>query len=373
MDVNSGKPSVRITNIRSSNENGVQRVCAEVNGKTVWFESEDSILRISPEAFACAFLIPAMKLGGALCVEGDVSNVWKKNTDALQQLFSEWWGFPTIGIEAGRCEQAAVSGRTALFFSGGVDSFYSLLRSEMAIDELILVHGFDLALDETERFQDIRQHLAAVAEACGKPLRIIKTNLREHPLIEQAGWGKTHGGALAAVAHSLDGVSSVVVSSSYSRKISTPWGSHWQSDRFWSSEQMQLIHFGELVLRSDKMRSIADEPLVQQHLRVCWKNRNEHLNCCSCEKCVRTMILLESVGKLRNFRSFPLKDDLPEMIRTVRYAQVGLLPVYEDFLKRDLPEVTRKEIRALLRRSRLRLFRKRVAAILNPGSKQDET
>jgi hypothetical protein len=364
---------LRIENIRHTIQKESNWICADVNGVEVWYESEDVELHAAPEVFASAFLIPAMTNGLPLHVEGALSKGWKLNAQKLMELFHGWWGYSRIEIQAEDAEPHTVcDGRTALFFTGGVDSFYSLLRGGIHVDDLVYVHGFDLSLDETSRFADVRRHLETVASAVDKRLLTLKTNLRKHPLIQQAGWKYVHGGALASAAYSLLGISTVVISSSYTRMASRPWGSHWQADPLWSNERLEVLHFGDQVYRSDKLLAIVDEPLVQQHLRVCWKNKNEDLNCCQCEKCVRTMLLLQTCGKLDSYKGFSSRDQLPQMIRRVHGMMAGLLPVYEDFLVRGLPLDTAKAVRALLRRSRFRLFRKSVGMMLKPGRKVDE-
>lgn len=364
---------IQIKNIQRSVHNETFRISADVNGVTVWYEAECLELAAATEVFACAFLVPAMMQGAPLRLEGGLSNGWKKNSAQLMKLFHEWWGYPVIEILTDDAPPTSpvASGRTGLFFTGGVDSFYSLLRSGMEIDDLVYVCGFDVSVEDEQRLADIRVHLEAVASEVGKRLIILKTNLREHPLIREAGWGRVHGGALAPAAFCLADLSTLIISSSYSRMTGIPWGSHWQSDPLWSNERLEVVHFGEQVVRSDKLREIADEPVVQKHLRVCWKNRNEHLNCCRCEKCVRTMLALHTCGKLEPYEVFPGRSRLSDMIRGVRYIPDGIIPVYEEFLERGLPRGVAQAVQALLRRSRFRLFRKSIVAALLPG-KADE-
>lgn len=363
-----------IENIRGSVQDGVHRVCADVEGIPVWYESADVELQASPEIFTSAFLLPAMMQNATLCIEGAVSNAWRSNAQALMKLFHEWWGYSVVEIQADRAEpQETTAGRGALFFTAGVDSFYSLLHGGLAVDDLIYVQGFDVSLEDEQRLTEVCRQIQTLADVAGKRLVVLKTNLRQHPLIQKAGWGHVHGGALASVAHSLPETSEVIISSSFSRRVDLPWGSHWQSDPLWSSDRVELVHFGDQIPRTDKLIRIADDPLVQRHLRVCWKNKNENMNCCQCEKCVRTMTLLEACGELGSYEVFPSRDRLPQMIKKVRYVVAGVLSVYEDFLKRNLSPNTEAAVKSLLRRSRFRLFRKAVVGVINPWSHSDET
>ena len=178
-------------------------------------------------------------------------------------------------------------------------------------------------------------------------------------------------GALASVAHALAGVSSVVISSSYAQAFAEPWGSHWQSDPLWSSGRMTVTHFGEKVLRVDKLDQISGNPLVQDHLRVCWKSRGGGANCCQCEKCVRTMIQLQVSGRLEEFRAFPLRHALPQQIRKVRYVTHTLLIIYDELMTKDLPPAVKRAMRRLLVRSRIRRVRRAVFSEVIPRWKRD--
>ncbi|MEI9479000.1 MAG: hypothetical protein WCO26_20855 [Deltaproteobacteria bacterium] len=153
-----------IQNIRLTSETGLSRIAADVDGMTVWYESSDVEMQRRGEIFACAFLLPAMKRGAGLRLEGiSLSPLWLANAKLLMKTFSEWWGYTPIEIS---CDSACPAvetpsnQHTGLFFSGGVDSFYSLLSSEEQIDDLVFVHGFDSALADQTRREDARHHLS---------------------------------------------------------------------------------------------------------------------------------------------------------------------------------------------------------------------
>jgi hypothetical protein len=54
-----------------------------------------------------------------------------------------------------------------------------------------------------------------------------------------------------------------------------------------------------------KVKAIAHEPLVHGHLRVCWANSSNELNCGVCEKCVRTQAQFAVAGTLDKLKTFP--------------------------------------------------------------------
>src|SRR5262249_25540970 len=206
--------------------------------------------------------------------------------------FNQWWGYPEIIPEPfHNPRQAPRATQTALCFSGGVDSFHTLLRSGYAIQYLVFVLGFDVELGDLRRFEAFEPSLRAAAAETGARPVVIRTNLREHSAFAPVSWERAHGGALAAIGHLLDGiVGQLLISSTDPFSLRIPWGSHWMTDAFWSSEKLQVLHVGAHIDRNQKLRAITDEPLARNHLRVCWENRTPVGNCSRCEKCVRTRL-----------------------------------------------------------------------------------
>jgi hypothetical protein len=202
------------------------------------------------------------------------------------------------------------SKRTALFFSLGVDSFYTLLRDHVrtgdaheAISDLIVVRGFDVALGErnTRFFGQVLENCELVAMELNKNLVPVATNLREFGdrFME---WNLYFGSALASVALILERMFNRVhiASSGYPESIQGIAGSDLFLDPLWSTERSIFVHSDPSVKRIDKIRFISQFPLAMKTLRVCYSNPNNEYNCGRCEKCLRTMILLdicESLGK----------------------------------------------------------------------------
>jgi hypothetical protein len=70
-----------------------------------------------------------------------------------------------------------------------------------------------------------------------------------------------------------------------------------------------VIHLGNDATRIEKIRVIGSDSLSQSHLDVCvgyiYQGRNDGsrpANCGRCSKCVRTILTLEILGRLDNFR-----------------------------------------------------------------------
>jgi hypothetical protein len=330
------------------------RVGVEIAGTTVWFESSDIRLRPAPEAFGSAFLIPALQEHERLAFDDPVCPVWLENIERLMAVFSEWWRLPVLAPQA---RPATDAGRprpgSVLCFSGGVDSFYSLLGSGRRFDGLVALHGFDIFLKDIRRMSPLDRSVREVAAATGTCPIVIRTNLREHPMFESSDWNRTHGGALAAVGHLLgDFAGELCISSSHTLTNESPLGSHWRTDGFWSSSRTQVAHIGAERSRSDKIKAIAGQPLVRTHLRVCWENRAPTGNCSTCEKCVRTRLVLADCGELANHPNFDGEATLLRDVERLPHTH-GIDQVYKDLLRSPrTDERMLRAIRALMARDR---------------------
>lgn len=349
--------TLRIGDVRAAVSNEGCRVTADVGGTDVWFESSDVELRAAPEAFATAFLIPALHRHLQLVIADGVCRTWLDNVERLLPVVHEWWGLPGIAPSARfavpRCDEPGAT-RSALCFSAGIDSFHSLLRSGERVDVLVTVQGFDIELDDTVRMNALQEALAEIAAEQGVGIIRIRTNVRSHPLIQAVPWERAHGGALAALAHVLDSsVGRLMISSSIVKaRKPEPWGSHWQIDPLWSSARVAVANVGSELLRTAKLQEIAREPIVRRHLRVCWENRTPHGNCSRCEKCLVARLKLIELGMLE---AFPVFEGPAEVV-----AHVDALPRIKQLPRAfnelasstSLPGPAREAVRRLIRRTR---------------------
>jgi len=330
-------------------------VSAEVEGCPLWFESSDISLRPAPEAFGCALVPAAVEQRADLAFDAPVDPRWIAHVGALQHIWRQWWRIRQADIRP-RTEERSPLVRAkgvGLCFSGGVDSFYSLLRSGFAFDHLVSVHGYDVKLSDTRRSAAAEQSLREVAAAVGAKPVTVRTNLREHPTFAGADWERSHGGALAALGHLLgDDIGILVISSSDPYHHDAPWGSHWKTDPLWSSSRIEIVHSGAGLWRNEKLQLIAGEDLVRRHLRVCWENRRPAGNCGHCEKCVRTMFVLAQAHQLEHFPVFDGAAPVRERIHQLPRIAPALFPDYEELLRQCTDPFLAEALRALLARSR---------------------
>lgn len=340
---------------------GVSRISAMVGEESLWFETADTDLVLSPEAFASALLVPAMSHGLDLVFEDSLSNVWLDNSRKLIELFSQWWGWTPITITSLSKEtvQRGVSHGRALCFSGGVDSFFSLLTYPEPIDKLVLVQGYDIDVNDNEGAQYAFDHLSQVAVDRGIQAVMVKTNFREHSVSGKK-YKHAFGGALAAIGHMLSDTSELIISASYSYEDAVPYGSHWKSDHLYSSEAMSFVHYGAELHRNQKIQQIAKTPIFRKHMRVCQNNlkglfhlSDKAINCGVCQKCIQTLLVLQQEGSIEDLEIFKNRTNFAQYIYqhpgTVEYY----LEVYEEILRRGVDKQLELSIRALIRRSKI--------------------
>lgn len=348
------RPRWEVGHPRKELVDGACRISACVAGHDVWYESAWADLAPAVESFLAPFLMPALLGGALLTTHLPVDAVWHEGMLSLLPIWRRWWGFEGRSpLLTGGChgEKAPGSASEALFFTAGVDSFHALMCGPRT-DYLVYVQGFDVPLGDRSRMEHCSESIEAIGRALDRQCIFIRTNLREHPLIASFDWEKLHGSALAAVGYLLGNLACLCrISSSDTGTYNVPWGTHQDLDARFSTSTIRFEHWGASVHRADKVRTIAEVPLAQEHLRVCWEHRIPTGNCSRCEKCLRTMFQLSAAGHLEDFRVFDSSGEWWRRLGDLQSVQKAPARVYwEDLLTRSLPSLQRGSIEAFLLR-----------------------
>jgi hypothetical protein len=284
--------------------------------------AEAATLDACADALAAALLLPCMRAGEPLQVVPAISPLLSFSLPRIRDLFHAWWPrLPRIDIETTPQNAAALPThhRAATFFSGGVDSFYSLLKHRrpgtlpQPLTHIIYMRGIENRLELAEGVEQTMEWVQKIARATGVQAIVGETNIRTSLQSPESNlhWERHyHGSALAAVALGLSQhLAYVCIPSAFSYNHLIAHGSSPLGDEMYSTERQRLLHDGAEVTRPQKVASILewDRDLVLTHLRVCIDNRGGAFNCGRCYKCVRTAVALRALGVWDQARTFPDK------------------------------------------------------------------
>lgn len=286
---------------------------------------------------ALALALPAaMRLNFPVHVEGTISRQYLKNMTALMAYYAEHFkDFHTVPISSSAVIDYEVSPKNnaGSFFSGGVDSFYTLFKHLNEIDSLIVLYGFDIKLKDAVKIEKTKQATRSLAQVLDKELIEITGNFT-HIITDYCHWvSEGHGFALAAAARALAGsLDKVYISSTFPASNQIPWGSSIMTDQLHADAAISIIHDADENDRIDKLIFIADYPIALKNLRVCGDIPYDgNYNCSQCEKCVRTMLQLWSINKLEQATSFHLPLT-PKIVRNTLLNRENLRAYYRQAL-----------------------------------------
>lgn len=289
----------------------------------------------NPNAFLTACVLPAMRQGEKrIALEGPVCPRLCEGLSTAGALLRSWWGAPRgeVRIESARGFRAPVPrrpSRSALFFTGGVDSLHLLRRNQIdyprahseSFQDAIAVFGLLRPVREAPAAPDTRDvatlnALSSVTAEAGLRLVPITTNLT---LIEPDldFFAKEFiGAALSSAAHLLSPtVSSISLASGRNVPLLVPLGTHPLLDPCFSSGALEVRHVGLRFSRIQRFREVCEWDRAIRSLVVCLHSPPPpYLNCGRCEKCLRTMTALAAFGRLADARLFPVTEISAAMV-----------------------------------------------------------
>lgn len=317
-----GRPTWAVAPLTSTPEvDGWSGVAADVDGTGLRFEARGIRLSTRPESLLTYFGPQALAAGADLASPVPVDPGWEAGFAEATTRLGAWADVegrvPAIVAPDGDAPAPPPgAGRVGLCFTAGVDSFWTLLRGGFDPTDLVYVWGYDVTLEDRDRFTELSSALAAVAAEGGQRLVRLRTDARLHPHNRHLLWGFHHGAALAAAGIVLsEELDRLVIPPSYPDGALIPWGSRPDLDPLWSIPgTLDVVHAATPQDRYARIIDIAEEPLVHQHLRVCWEYLEPGANCGRCEKCVRTLVMFAGAGTLDRLQTFPTTGDLPAAV-----------------------------------------------------------
>lgn len=282
-----------------------------------------------------AALFVAMREGRPIHIDGPVTATLLRNIEEFQEAWALWRSsFRRVPVTADQilAVQQPASRRGVFAVSGGVDGTFALLRHHGGHAGLrtarpvcaMVVHGFDIPLQEPRAFEHAHRSISDVTSALGIPLATVRTNWRE---LFSKEWNMEYHIALAACLFQFRGLANVGVSGAcedYGHLV-LPWGSNPVTNNLLAGGGFDLHTEGGGFTRTQRVRLICDYPEVARKLRVCWEGPITGGNCGHCEKCIRTKLNFMANG----FEPLCF-DDRPTQLEILRLttrnvAQLALL------------------------------------------------
>lgn len=279
------------------------------------------------------------------------ANVYVESVDAdffksqaeLMQAYQKY--YPSIKLGGGLIPGKIVENKIEepqsppiILFSGGVDASFTLWTHRPLKPIVATVRGSDIFFipSDNAAWDIIKEKNNKIANDIGAQYQSIVSNFRiwldYRPLDEISksakgfGWWHSHQhgpalvGLCAPLAWKLKS-KSVSISSSFSSKDpskvlcgSNPYFD--ESIRFFG---VNVRHFDFTVQRQEKVAFLCEEVKsrnIDIPLRVCWQTRTG-LNCCKCEKCLRTIFAIYAEdGDPQRFDFNATSAELEEAIRS---------------------------------------------------------
>lgn len=314
------------------------------------------------DAVAIALVAKAMNFSQDLHLEGPVSWRLLANLEEYVDAWTQWRGdvFRPIAISADevvddRGDGAGIlADRAIAAFSGGIDGAYAahalhqgvLGRRSLAVAGAVLVHGFDVPLDQQEGFDQAAGSARAILDEFGIPLITMATNWQD---VADPEWQMTFALAVGAMLHLFNdrAGNAVLAADNTYAALNVPWGSNPVTVPLLASSRMRMVSPGGGANRTEKVRAIGGHAAVREHIRVCWQGDRPGRNCGRCEKCVRTKVNFLAAGHGVAPALGPLE---PGQLRTLTIGSTGAQAVYRDMLAETelLPSEVAEDLRWLV-------------------------
>lgn len=256
------------------------------------------------------------------------------------------------------CEFKAVPQKSALFYSGGVDSMASLYRHLKEKPILLSIWGSDIRFDNEQGWSVLQIALNEAAQVYSLQSVVIRSRFRDFDkenelnksfskqLQTEYWYGIKHGLGIishAAIYAYLYRIETVYIAASNSttagieRCASDP-----RTDNKIRFADCRVVHDACELTRQDKIelivRSSRDKGTVLP-LHVCWEKQSGN-NCCMCEKCYRTItgLVVENVdpidyGFLRVNATLPYMHE--RMVTMDSLATITWTRLRNDTIKRQ--------------------------------------
>ena len=247
--------------------------------------------------------------------EMNVDPYFFRNALAAAKQHQSWHSrlqlFPPEGVVMDDRRRIS-SEASACFYSGGVDSLFTLFRHTKGNSQnvdAVIDQDLDYALHIFHSRGPISPseiEIELLVLNTGAQIRdVVFVPVFSNVMTFDDDWKDayglvTHGVCLATVLHALAGrIGRGLIGSSDTYGELIPWGSSPITDHLYSSSDLEVIHDGSTYTRVEKTKFISQSSEALSLVNVCDRLEVEfgYLNCSECQKCLRTMVTIDLAGK----------------------------------------------------------------------------
>jgi hypothetical protein len=265
--------------------------------------------------FAAWFFLPiAMRTNRPLQIHGSGSGTTTRNAATMSNAWQSWLPahFSSITVSFDReiddGGAAVRPDRDLCFYSGGVDSTYTILRRVNAgrARDLLTVYGMDYKLRDEEKFEKYLRKTGGFASQASDTRILVETdayslydkygvNPRKHHvshIFALAGSAFLHAGYYGQIVIAAD----VRLDQQF---LVYPWGSNSATNHFFDDGLTRLITDSDDVTRCQKMPALFESAKALESLTFCDDYSVRPDNCGVCAKCIRTKLMfLAACGRV---------------------------------------------------------------------------
>lgn len=299
-----------------------------INGlkKNLFFETslknEKFLCDERSDSFLIALLITAMTDGVDIKVEQPVSSrlLYGIKTILMPALIIMNSNLKAVNIDCvTTSEKCNIFPGVATGLSGGVDSFYSILKhleddipSSERLTHLLSFNSGSFGYTYETSLPVYESHLRKIkkiGEQLGLEIVSVSSNIKEfmNLAFEQ----------VSSFCHMATALSIQKLLKYYYYASGTAYSEFGLNyldvslydllnDRALSTESTEVITHGSLAKRIEKVEYISNYSIVQKNLNVCLEpiinpKNGQIINCSHCDKCIRTMTAIDIVSELDKF------------------------------------------------------------------------
>ncbi|MGP4106335.1 hypothetical protein [Virgibacillus sp. L01] len=315
-----------------------------LKGNVFWVEYDFNIQEVPESILVIPFLAnicPIAWITDSYVYCNEIDTRFSKSIEKIRRSFQsmypekEWKGelIPERFINNQEKFEADKS-KSALFFSGGVDSLASYIMAKREKPMLITVWGADVETNNDNGWSRVENSIKKFANSVDSETAVIKSNFREFlnyqyldffGFVKRNWWQNVqHGLGFIGLAGPLtydSQISNLYFAASHNFLIQVPYGSHPTIDNniSWGSDVFRVYHH-YYVLRYQKVALISDyikEYNPNLKIRVCFRTKDGR-NCSNCLKCTTLIIYMMLAGLVPSNHGFKPIDE--QVLNEIRYS-----------------------------------------------------